>query len=89
MYTFTILLFAFTLTKQEESFLKQPYMLKDNINDCVTIVTVSEHSVIQLSSIKDEEKALGDLYIYLSCRNRRPKDYRNYLSDNKAQKLIF
>lgn len=89
MYTLTILFFAFTLTKQKESFLEQPYMLQDNVNDCVSMVTVSEYGVIQLSSIEEEEKALGDLYIYLSCRDRGPKDYRNYLGDNKAERLTF
>lgn len=89
LYIFTILFGLFALIKQEDEFFGQHYILNDNTNDCVSMVTVSEYGIIQFSSIKEEKDELGDLFSYLSCRENGPKDYRNYLKENENKKLTF
>lgn len=89
LYTLTILFSLFLLTKQKDDFLEQHFILNDNSNDCVSMVTVSEHGIIQFSSMEEEKSELGDLFPFLSCRDNGPRDYRNYLQNDKEERLTF
>lgn len=55
LYTLTILFSLFLLTKQKDDFLEQYFILNDNSNDCVSMVTVSEHGIIQFSSMEEKK----------------------------------
>lgn len=89
LYTFTILFSLLLLTKQKNDFLEQYFILNDNLNECISIVAVSKHGIIQFSSIEEEEIKLGDLFPFLSCRYNESRDYRNYLQIDKNDRLIF
>jgi hypothetical protein len=89
MYTVTILFSVFLLTKQQERFFEEKYTLQDRLNECVNIVRVTEGGYIEFLSIEEEKESLGDLFNYISCREVEPKDFRNYLHDNKSERLMF